>query len=135
MDSPTSTTELVVELEHINEQENQNQSTQISETIVSGGPNVTSASDSLSIPPPNHHSSPNRDRINRRRRAHHPNRHRRRHHRHGRRRGGIRYEKTLLHFSAAHILLGIFCVLVQVILIARSSHNEFSYLFNNTFSF
>lgn len=55
-------------------------------------------------------------RINRRQRGYHP-RHRNRHrnHRHGRRSNELRYEKTLLHFSAVHILLGIVCVLIQVI--------------------
>jgi hypothetical protein len=49
-------------------------------------------------------------------RQRHRHRHRHHHHRrrHGVRSGDIRYEKTLLHFSAAHILLGIICVLLQV---------------------
>lgn len=51
------------------------------------------------------------------RRRHRRHRRQRRHHRnyHGVRSGQVRYEKTLLHFSAAHILLGIVCVLLQVI--------------------
>nr|CAH0105882.1 unnamed protein product [Daphnia galeata] len=50
-------------------------------------------------------------------RQRHRHRHRHHHHRrrHGVRSGDIRYEKTLLHFSAAHILLGIICVLLQMV--------------------
>lgn len=50
-----------------------------------------------------------------RRRRRHPRHRRRQRHYHGVRNGQVRYEKTLLHFSAAHILLGIVCVLLQVI--------------------
>ncbi|KAK4017419.1 uncharacterized protein LOC116924932 [Daphnia magna] len=51
------------------------------------------------------------------RRRHRRHRRQRRHHRnyHGVRSGQVRYEKTLLHFSAAHILLGIVCVLLQMV--------------------
>ncbi|XP_046639920.1 uncharacterized protein LOC124321055 [Daphnia pulicaria] len=58
-------------------------------------------------------SSPSRNsRQHRHRRHRHPH-HRRR--RHGVRSGDLRFEKTLLHFSAAHILLGIVCVLLQMV--------------------
>lgn len=48
------------------------------------------------------------------RHRHHRHRHHHRRHRHNRRSHELRYGKTLLHFSAAHILVGIVCVLLQV---------------------
>lgn len=59
------------------------------------------------------HSSPSRNsRQQQRHRRHRHSHHRRRH---GVRSGDLRFEKTLLHFSAAHILLGIVCVLLQMV--------------------
>ncbi len=108
MDNPSTDMSVDVEQNHDGQSLNRSENSVVINESGNGNVSISPAESQIPSQSNSHRSAIEGN--NRHRRRHH----RHRHHRHGRRSGEIRYEKTLLHFSAVHILLGIICVLIQV---------------------